>query len=120
MKVKNYMFPAMFIMFLVMVTVAVLAAEGEDGETTEVKEAPRQVAVQPLMTERAWGFLSMAIAISIPATFAALALGRVCSAAIGAIAEKPEIAGSTIIYIVFIEALAIYGLTVSFMIFTKL
>lgn len=35
------------------------------------------------------------------------------SAAIAAITEKPELFGKTVLYIVFIEAIAIYGLIVS-------
>ncbi|MBS7610633.1 hypothetical protein KEJ27_00235 [Candidatus Bathyarchaeota archaeon] len=114
MKAKSYIIAALLIAFLVVVTAVALAAEVE-GENVG-----QQAVGQQIMTERAWGFISMTICISVPAAMAAISLSRVCSAAIGAIAEKPEIAGSTIIYVVFIEALAIYGLTVSFLIYTKL
>ncbi|MFQ6123933.1 MAG: ATP synthase subunit C [Candidatus Heimdallarchaeota archaeon] len=40
-------------------------------------------------------------------------MGIASSAAIAAITEKPEIFGKTVLYVVFIEAIAIYGLIVS-------
>lgn len=55
------------------------------------------------------------------AMFAAgIGLGMAGSAAMGAISEKPEIFSMTFIYIVFIEAIAIYGLVIVFMILARL
>ncbi|MEM3624782.1 MAG: ATP synthase subunit C [Nitrososphaerales archaeon] len=51
---------------------------------------------------------------------AGIGLGMAGSAAMGAISEKPEIFSMTFIYIVFIEAIAIYGLVVVFMILARL
>jgi len=36
------------------------------------------------------------------------------------LAEKPEVFSKTLIYIVFIEAIAIYGLVISFMILIRI
>ncbi|MFQ5819414.1 MAG: ATP synthase subunit C [Candidatus Heimdallarchaeota archaeon] len=47
-------------------------------------------------------------------------MGIASSAAIAAITEKPEIFGKTILYVVFIEALAIYALIVSIMLILAL
>ncbi len=47
---------------------------------------------------------------------AGIGLGIAGSAAIGAISEKPEMFGMTFIYIVFVEAVAIYGLVIAFMV----
>jgi V/A-type H+-transporting ATPase subunit K len=43
-------------------------------------------------------------------------MGTASAAAIGAMAEKPEMFSKSLIYIVFIEAIAIYGLVIAFMI----
>ncbi len=53
------------------------------------------------------------IAIGFAACGAGIGLGTVSAAAIGVIAEKPELFGRTMIYVVFVEAVAIYGLVVS-------
>ncbi len=42
------------------------------------------------------------------------------SAAIAAITEKPEVFGKTVLYVVFIEAIAIYALIVSIMLTGKI
>jgi len=53
------------------------------------------------------------IAIGFAACGAGIGLGTVSAAAIGAIAEKPELFGRTMIYVVFVEAVAIYGLVIA-------
>ncbi|MEM2896347.1 MAG: ATP synthase subunit C [Candidatus Bathyarchaeia archaeon] len=63
--------------------------------------------------------IGAAIAIGLSGLGSALSMGTASAAAIGAMAEKPEIFSKTLIYIVFIEAIAIYGLVVAFMILMK-
>jgi len=53
------------------------------------------------------------LAIGIAAGGAGIGLGTASAAAIGVIAEKPEMFGRTMIYIIFIEAMAIYGLVIA-------
>ena len=48
---------------------------------------------------------------------AALALGTASSAAIGAIAERPEVFGRTIIFIAFIEGIGVFGFVIAFMLY---
>jgi len=52
-------------------------------------------------------------AIGLAACGAGIGLGTASAAAIGAIAEKPELFGRTMIYVVFVEAVAIYGLVIA-------
>jgi len=56
------------------------------------------------------------LAVGLAGLGAALGMGQAGSAAIGAISEKPELFGKTIIFVVFIEAVAIYGLLISILI----
>jgi len=56
------------------------------------------------------------VAIGLAGLGAGLGMGTASAAAIGAMAEKPETFSKSLIYIVFIEAIAIYGLVVAFMI----
>ncbi|MEM0232825.1 MAG: ATP synthase subunit C [Candidatus Nezhaarchaeales archaeon] len=57
--------------------------------------------------------LGAGVAIGLAALGAGIGLGTASAAAIGVIAEKPELFGRTIIYIVFVEAVAIYGLVIA-------
>jgi V/A-type H+-transporting ATPase subunit K len=56
------------------------------------------------------------LAVGLAGLGAAIGMGQAGSAAIGAISEKPELFGKTIIFVVFIEAVAIYGLLISILI----
>ncbi len=64
--------------------------------------------------------IGAAIAIAIPGIGAAFGLGMATSAIAAAGAERPEIIGRFFIYIVFIEAIAIYALIVAIFIITML
>ncbi len=46
---------------------------------------------------------------------ASLGMGTASAAALGAITEKPETFGKSILYVVFIEAVAIYGFVIAFL-----
>ncbi len=69
---------------------------------------------------RAWGFASAALSTAIGALGAAYAVGHVGAAALGAIGERPEIAGRALIFVGLAEGIAIYGLIVSIMILGRL
>lgn len=66
------------------------------------------------------GYLSAAIAVSASTLGAAIAVAVVGSAAMGAIGERPELAGRALIFIGLAEGIAIYGLIVALMILAKL
>jgi len=67
-----------------------------------------------------WGYLAAAVAIGASSLGAGLAVAVVGSAAMGAISEKPELAGRVLIFIGLAEGIAIYGLIVAVMILGKL
>ena len=90
------------------------AAQGP-GETPSVTQAGRA-------PESAWGLglLAAAISTSISAIAAGVAVAIVGSAAMGAVAERPEVMGRSIIFVGLAEGIAIYGLIISIMILSKL
>ncbi len=61
-------------------------------------------------------FLGAAIATGLAAIGAGIAVGIAGAAAIGAIAEKPELLGRTLIFVGLAEGIVIYGLIISFII----
>lgn len=60
--------------------------------------------------------LAAAIATGLAAIGAGIAVGIAGAAAIGAISEKPELLGRTLIFVGLAEGIVIYGLIVSFII----
>lgn len=63
--------------------------------------------------------LGAALAIGLAAIGSGIAVGVAGAAAIGAIAEKPELLGRTLIIVGLAEGIAIYGLIISFMILVR-
>ena len=66
-----------------------------------------------------WGFLAAALATGLSALGAGIAVASVGSAAIGALAEKPELLGRALIMIGLAEGIAIYGLIISILILNR-
>lgn len=66
------------------------------------------------------GFLGMALSTGLACIGAGVAVGSVGSAALGLVGEKPEMLGTTLIYVGLAEGVAIYGIVVSILIFGKL
>jgi V/A-type H+/Na+-transporting ATPase subunit K len=67
-----------------------------------------------------WGYIAAAIAVGTSSLSAGVAVAVVGSAAMGAISEKPELAGRALIFIGLAEGIAIYGLIIAIMILAKL
>jgi V/A-type H+-transporting ATPase subunit K len=67
-----------------------------------------------------WGFIAAALAAGLSSLGAGIAVASVGSAAIGALAEKPELLGRTLILVGLAEGIAIYGLIVSILILNRI
>lgn len=67
-----------------------------------------------------WGWFSAALATGLSALGAGIAVGKLGTAAVGALAEKPELFGRLLIFIGLAEGIAIYGLIVSILILNRL
>ncbi len=67
-----------------------------------------------------WGLLSAALATGLSSLGAAYAVGHVGAAAMGTLAEKPELFGRLLIFVGLAEGIAIYGVIVSVLILNKL
>ncbi len=63
--------------------------------------------------------IAAALAVGIGSIGAAYAVSSTGSAAVGAIAEKPEVFGRALIFVGLAEGVAIYGLIIAFMILTR-
>jgi len=89
-------------------------------EAGGTKEAVKPEAGK--IPQSAWGLglLAAALSTSISAVAAGIAVSIVGSAAMGAVAEKPEVMGRSIIFVGLAEGIAIYGLIISIMILGKL
>jgi len=67
-----------------------------------------------------WAFLGAALSVGLGCLGAGIAVAYVGAAAVGAMAEKPELAARTLIFVGLAEGIAIYGLIIAIMILGKL
>ncbi len=66
-----------------------------------------------------WAFLAAGLSICVSVIGAGIALSRIGAAAMAALAEKPEIMGSAIVFAGLAEGLSIWGLIVAVLILGK-
>jgi V/A-type H+/Na+-transporting ATPase subunit K len=100
-----------------MVNVPNLFAQEKPAEGTAV--AAQDTSVQALAIKgevSKFALIAAALAFGLGAVGAGIAVGNVGSAAMGAIGEKPEIAGQAIIFVALAEGLAIFGFIVAILI----
>jgi V/A-type H+-transporting ATPase subunit K len=86
--------------------------------------APAAMAAAPVSGVPAdawsWGLLGAALVTGLSSLGAGFAVARVGTAAVGALAEKPELFGRLLIFVGLAEGIAIYGLIVSILILNRL
>jgi V/A-type H+-transporting ATPase subunit K len=66
------------------------------------------------------GLLSAALATGLSSLGAGIAVGKLGTAAVGALAEKPELLGRLLIFVGLAEGIAIYGVIISILILNRL
>ncbi len=67
-----------------------------------------------------WGLIAAALATGLSSLAAGIAVAKIGSAAVGALAEKPELFGRLLVLVGLAEGIAIYGLIVSILILNRL
>lgn len=94
-------------LFLLTQPVAALAQETATAVATSAEAAK-------------WGYMAAAVAVGASSLGAGIAVAMVGSAAMGALSEKPEMAGRALIFLGLAEGIAIYGLIIAIMILGKI
>ncbi|MFZ5541284.1 MAG: ATP synthase subunit C [Pseudomonadota bacterium] len=99
---------------------AVLAA----GGTALLALAPPALAQGPAAAlppdAWTWGLLSAALATGMSSLGAGYAVAKLGTAAVGALAEKPDLFGRLLIFVGLAEGIAIYGVIISILILNRL
>ena len=98
-------------------TVAVLATIALLATAPALAAGP-VAAVAPSVLR--WGYVSAAASAGLAALGAGYAVAQVGTAALGALAEKPELFGRVLVLVGLAEGIAIYGLIVSILILNRL
>ncbi len=93
-------------------------------ERVAAQETSQTQAVRTVSPEQAqvssFGLVAAAIAFGLGALGAGIAIGSVGAAAMGAVAEKPEIAGQALIFIALAEGLVVFGFITALLILGRI
>ena len=96
------------------------ASAQEGAEKAEEKIASEEKGLSDTSVLLVGGFAAASFCVAVSVIGAAYAVAKVGTAAMGAVAEKPELMGRSMVYVGLAEGLAIYGLIVAIMILGKL
>ena len=72
------------------------------------------------VTDASWIAIAAGLSMAGAAIGSGIAISATGTAATGATAEKPEVFGRVLIFVALAEAVAIYGLLIAFMLWTKI
>jgi V/A-type H+/Na+-transporting ATPase subunit K len=97
-------------LFTVVLNIGMSVAFGQDTAT--------KPGVSPEVVK--FGFLAAALAVGLGSIGAGIAVSSVGSAALGAMAERPEMASRALIFVGLAEGIAIYGLIIAIMILGRI
>jgi len=98
-------------LFTIVLNIGIGIALGQPQVTTKSETNPEIVK---------WGFLAAAMAVGLGSIGAGIAVSSVGSAAMGAMAERPEMAARALIFVGLAEGIAIYGLIIAIMILGRI
>jgi len=105
-----------------MLAIAVAVAIGASFMLLQTAPAVAQTAVRAAADSSVgpWAVMAAAIAAGVSTLAAGYAVAVVGSAAVGALAEKPELLGRVLILVGLAEGIAIYGLIVAVLILNRM
>lgn len=107
---------------IVLTVLAALAAAGGTALLAFPAAAIAQAASAAGLPPDAWtwGLLSAALATGMSSLGAGYAVAKLGTAAVGALAEKPDLFGRLLIFVGLAEGIAIYGVIISILILNRL
>ena len=118
-KLKSQINQSIIVLFTVMAIIGILfcsnafAAASHNEGSVESEMSPTKAGVMK------FGLLAAAIAFGLGALGAGFAISHVGAAAMGAVAEKPQIAGQALIFVALAEGIVVFGLVTAFLILNK-
>jgi len=120
-RLKLHIMQSLIAVFTVMAIVGILfcttafaegASSGEETIEPEMSQTKADVMK--------YGLIAAAVAFGLGAIGAGFAISHVGAAAMGAVAEKPEIAGQALIFVALAEGLVVFGFITALMILGKI
>jgi V/A-type H+/Na+-transporting ATPase subunit K len=116
-KLKGHIAQSIVLLATVMAIVTVVFCSSAFGQTQHTEPADHVTAQSSANLK--YGLIAAAVAFGLGAIGAAIAISYVGAAAMGAVAEKPQIAGQALIFVALAEGLVVFGFITALMILGK-
>ena len=97
------------------VSLATIVIAGFDSNTNTI-QAENTTLVETKIESNEWNAIGAGLSVGLAGIGSALGMGSVGASAMGALTENEALFGRAIVFLIFIEAIAIYGLLVSILI----
>ena len=118
-KLKSRITQSIVVLFTVMGIIGTLFCASAFAEVSPDEEAIESEMSSTKADVMKYGLIAAAIAFGLGAIGAGIAISHVGAAAMGAVAEKPEIAGQALIFVALAEGLVVFGFITAYLILNK-
>ncbi|HOV13097.1 MAG TPA: ATP synthase subunit C [Spirochaetota bacterium] len=108
---KNKRFIFLLFMVILFISGSALIAFGEDSGSNQEKSIKNQNA-----NSNFGKYIGAGLAIACATIGSGIAVGKIGSAAMGAISEKPETTGISLVFVALAEGISLWGFLVAFLI----
>lgn len=119
-KLKLHITQSVIVLFTVMAIIGTLFCASSFAQTSPGEETIEAEMSSVKADVMKYGLIAAAVAFGLGAIGAGMAISHVGAAAMGAVAEKPEIAGQALIFVALAEGLVVFGFITALMILSKI
>jgi len=116
-RLKQHIVQSIVMLFTVMAIIATVFCAPSFAQTSAGDEVVESEVKSPENVK--YGLIAAAAAFGLGAIGAGVAISHVGAAAMGAVAEKPQIAGQALLFVALAEGLVIFGFITALMILGK-
>ena len=118
-KLKVHITQSVILLFTVMVIIGTLCCTNAFAEMSSGDQSMEPEMSTTKAGVMKFGLIAASIAFGLGAIGAGIAISHVGAAAMGAVAEKPQVAGQALIFVALAEGLVIFGFITALMILGK-
>jgi len=115
-KLKLQITQSIVVLFTMMAIIGTLFCASAFAGTSHEEESVESEMSSTKAEVMKYGLIAAAVAFGLGAIGAGIAISHVGAAAMGAVAEKPEIAGQALIFVALAEGLVIFGFITAYLI----
>jgi len=117
-KLKSQITQSIIVLFIVMAIIGTLFCSNALAAASQAEASGSDMSITKAGVMK-FGLIAAAVAFGLGALGAGFAISHVGAAAMGAVAEKPQIAGQALIFVALAEGIVVFGLVTAYLILSK-